>query len=99
VPKALHSLGGAVNLTSRDHLTLWRSSDDGGTFQKESIIDAGASGYSSLQVAADENGCDDVYVLYEQADPAPEHPVEEALVGDIAVLDPDRFVLSRRTVC
>ena len=67
--------------------------DDGETFQKRAVVDAGAAGYSSLQAS-----CDGVYALYEQADPAPATPGEvaaEALIGDLAVLDPDRIVLVR----
>ena len=34
-------------------MTLWRSNDGGGTWQKESLVDAGTSGYSSLQADCD----------------------------------------------
>ena len=48
----LRLIGGAVNLTGRDHLTLWRSDDGGGSYRAAALVDAGAAGYSSLQLVS-----------------------------------------------
>ena len=44
-------LGGNVNLTGRDHMTVWRSRDGGGSWEIRELVDPGAAGYSSLQPA------------------------------------------------
>lgn len=86
-------------------MTLWTSTDDGATFQKRLNVDAGAAGYSSLQVrpaTAGDRDCDTVFLLYEQADPAPTSfstLSASAFIGNLAVLDPDRFVFLERAVC
>jgi len=93
-PDLLKLLGANVNLTGRDHMTVWTSNDRGHSYQKHLLVDAGSAGYSSLQLAAgDESG---LWVLYEQSDREPDsfgHLTAEALIGELAVLDPDRFVL------
>ena len=103
VPDILKLVGGNVNLTGRDHLTLWTSDDDGDSFSVEALVDADAAGYSSLQVAPTADGdCEIVYLLYEQADPEPQTAAAltaEAFIGGLAVLDPDRFVLQKLEVC
>ena len=74
-------------------MTVWSSVDDGTSYQVASLVDEGASGYSSLQV--DDGG---LWILYEQSDPAPvtlSSLSAEALIGGLAVLNPDRFVLRR----
>ena len=48
-PDILKLLGADVNLTGRDHMTVWSSKDHGASFQVARLIDEGASGYSSLQ--------------------------------------------------
>ena len=67
----------------RDHLTLWRSDDDGMSWQSILLIDAGPSGYSSLQVSSSVSGQAEVLVLYEQSD------------MNNLVMNPDRFVFRR----
>ena len=92
-PSIVSLLGANVNLTGRDHMTVWSSSDDGTTYEVSSLVDEGASGYSSLQVDGD-----GLWILYEQSDPAPvtlSSLSAEALIGGLAVLNPDRFVLRR----
>ena len=64
----------------RDHVSLWRSTDDGSSWQLRQLIDAGASGYSSLQVLDCEDGECTLGLLYEQSD------------QDKTVMQPDRFV-------
>ena len=62
---------------------------------------AGAAGYSSLAVVGGEH-CDAVYVLYEQADPAAASLAAAsaaAVVGGLAVLNPDRLVLYEEAAC
>jgi len=97
----LRLLGGNVNLTGRDHMTLWKSEDDGESYEVAQLIDEGASGYSSLQT--DHSGAGHVasekealWILYEQSDPLPEtfsSLSADALIGALSVLNPDRFVL------
>lgn len=48
--KILQDLAGKANLTGRDHMTLWRSTDQGATYTEWAVIDPGAAGYVSLQV-------------------------------------------------
>ena len=65
----------------RTGMRIWRSEDDGASWQAHGgPIDAGSSGYSSLQQV----GPGRVGLLYEQSDP-------NDLVDDI-VMTPDRFV-------
>ena len=92
VPEALRKLSADVNLTGRDHMTVWSSVDGGATFDVAAAVDEGAAGYSSLQAG----GEGELWILYEQSDPAAETPAErtvEALLGELAVLNPDRLVL------
>ena len=89
-------LRGKVNLTGRDHMTLFRSDDQGATYRPMKLLDAGASGYSS--VVADPTTPGVLWVLYEQSDVAAQTPSElgtEALIGSLTVLDPDRLVLRK----
>ena len=51
-PAVLRLLGANVNLTGRDHMTVWRSTDEGDTWHIHHLVDSGAAGYSSLQPAA-----------------------------------------------
>ena len=91
-PSILRLFGANVNLTGRDHMTIWESRDDGTSYQVKELVDAGASGYSSLQ----DNAGKGVWILYEQSDPAAESLSSlsaEALLGALSVLNPDRFVL------
>ena len=91
VPGVVRLFGGNVNLTGRDHMTVWESRDDGVSYQVNQLVDAGPSGYSSLQ--EDPQG---VWILYEQSDPPAETLSSlsaEALIGALSVLNPDRFVL------
>jgi hypothetical protein len=37
-------------LAGRDHLTIFRSIDEGQTYQEQTLVDPGAAGYSALQV-------------------------------------------------
>ena len=50
-PVVVRLLGGNVNLTGRDHMTVWRSADEGASWQIHTLVDPGAAGYSSLQPA------------------------------------------------
>ena len=73
-------------------MTLWESHDLGESYKVKQLVDAGASGYSSLQ----EDPGKGIWILYEQSDPAPESVSSlsaEALVGALSVLNPDRFVI------
>lgn len=72
---------GPDSTVKRDHLTLWRSDDEGGSWQKHLLIDAGASGYSSLQVDPASPGA--LFLLYEQSD------------QDNLIMAPDRFIFRR----
>ena len=90
-PWILKELGGKVNLTGRDHMTLWRSGDQGASYDVVRLIDEGASGYVSLQVSSSK-----LFLFYEQSDDAAQTPSKmgiEALIGSLTVLDPDRLVL------
>lgn len=51
-PAVLRLLGANVNLTGRDHMTVWTSTDEGATWLVQQLVDPGAAGYSSLQAAA-----------------------------------------------
>ena len=51
-PALLKLLGANVNLTGRDHMTVWKSEDEGESWQVQQLVDAGAAGYSSLQPAS-----------------------------------------------
>ena len=117
-PDVLRLLGASVNLTGRDHMTIWRSDDEGVTYTPLLVVDEGAAGYSALSMGeSDGNGIDalsmgdssarseedsgddaELWILYEQSDPAPfdlSHLAADALLGDLSVLDPDRIVLRR----
>ena len=67
---------GPDSYVKRDHLSLWRSDDDGQTWIKEKLIDPGASGYSSLQVGNNNS----LLLIYEQSD------------EDELIMAPDRFI-------
>ena len=103
-PSVLKLLGADVNLTGRDHMTLWRSDDEGDSYQVEALVDPGAAGYSSLQpypangtaAAPGTPGKAGLWLLYEQSDRAADtldHMGAAALIGALSVLDPDRFIL------
>ena len=103
-PSILHGLGANVNLTGRDHLTIWRSEDQGDSYQIDELVDVGASGYSSLQAyagaasaaAPGTKGKPGLWLLYEQSDRAADsldHIGAAALIGALSVLNPDRFIL------
>lgn len=62
----------------RDHMTLWRSEDEGTSWKKQLLLDPGASGYSALVVVDPES--DSLGLLYEQSD------------QDELIMAPDRFV-------
>ena len=90
-PWIVDMLGGKVNLTGRDHMTLWRSKDQGATYDRMQLLDDGASGYVSIQVFDNK-----LYAFYEQSDDAANslsHMGIEALIGSLTVLDPDRLIL------
>jgi len=94
-PSVLKLFGADINLTGRDHLTLWASDDAGTSYRNKRLLDPGASGYSSLQAGSDNST---LWLLYEQSDrPADSfsHLGVEALIGQLAVLNPDRLVLRR----
>lgn len=94
-PAVLRLLGANINLTGRDHLTVWRSHDEGATYPHKLLVDPGAAGYSSLQAGSAPG---ELWLLYEQSDREARslaHLGAEALIGAIAVLNPDRFVLRR----
>lgn len=67
---------GPDSVFKRDHLTLFVSPNQGASWSKQLLVDAGASGYSSLQLLG--NGS--VGVLYEQSD------------VDALIMAPDRFI-------
>ena len=103
-PDILKLLGANVNLTGRDHMSLWSSADDGASYQLAQLVDAGAAGYSSLQAFEGEgtaaspgaSGADQLWLMYEQSDRQADslgHLSAEALIGALSVLNPDRFVL------
>lgn len=107
-PAILRLVGAQVNLTGRDHMSLWKSTDDGASYQLLRLIDGGASGYSSLQAvppaAADRrapdgrsrNASSSLWLLYEQSDREATslgHLGAQALIGALSVLNPDRLVL------
>ena len=54
---------GPNSYVKRDHLTLWKSADDGQSWVNKQLIDSGASGYSSLQTHGS-----NLFLLYEQSD-------------------------------
>jgi len=97
VPEVLKTLGASVNLTGRDHLTVWSSTDGGNSFVPRELVDAGAAGYSSLQ-RDDPTSSTAAWLLYEQSDREPsslKNLAAEAFIGALTVLDPDRIVLCR----
>ena len=58
-PDVLRLLGASVNLTGRDHMTIWRSDDEGVTYTPLLVVDEGAAGYSALSMGeSDGNGID-----------------------------------------
>jgi len=69
---------GGVNLTGRDHMTLWTSVDAGATYSHKTLVDSGVTGYSSLQHYA-VGGVDTLGLLYEQADPCPNQDLNSIL--------------------
>lgn len=71
---------GPDSLLLRTGMRIWRSDSDGTRWRKQEVIDAGSSGYSSLQEMAGGK----VGLLYEQSDP-------NDLVDDV-VMTPDRFI-------
>ena len=88
-----HLLNGRVNLTGRDHMTLYESLNQGETYEIKHVIDSGASGYSSIQVDGTS-----LWILYEQSDESAQTAEEvgiEALIGSLSVLNPDRLVLKK----
>mmetsp|Transcript_159052 Transcript_159052/g.281950 ORF Transcript_159052/g.281950 Transcript_159052/m.281950 type:complete len:312 (-) Transcript_159052:4-939(-) len=86
--KAVDMLHGCnVNLTGRDRVTIWKSTDGGSSFPEKLLIDSGLSAQTSLQWRNDR-----LKVLYEQADPSPVNPVTEVLLENLVVLLPSRFV-------
>ena len=90
-PWVVKALGGKVNLTGRDHMTVWESVDQGRSYRVLRVLDEGPSGYVSMQVTAST-----LYVLYEQSDQEAQTLSElgiEALIGHLTVMDPDRLVL------
>ena len=98
-PALLRLLGASVNLTGRDHMTVWSSSDGGGAWAPLQLVDPGAAGYSSLQL--DRNDSETLWILYEQSDAAPldlAHLAADAVLGHLSVLDPDRIVLRALTL-
>ena len=94
VPETVkHLLNGKVNLTGRDHMTLYESSNQGETYEVKRVLDSGASGYSSIQVDGSS-----LWVFYEQSDESAQSIEElgiEALIGSLSVLNPDRLVLKK----
>ena len=38
----------ALNYTGRNHMTVWRSEDSGGSYPAKQLVDEGSAGYSSL---------------------------------------------------
>ena len=55
-PEILKLFGANINLTGRDHMTIWKSNDEGGTYVVDRLVDPGAAGYSSLQAAPQGEG-------------------------------------------
>lgn len=73
---------GPDSVLFRKGMTIWKSDDEGKSWGKKQLIDAGAAGYSSLQVHCQKQSCE-ALILYEQGD-----KVE-------MVMKPDRFVFKR----
>merc|ERR1712032_1196427 len=79
-----------LQMTGRSHVTVWKSTDGGGSYPHKMLIDAGLSAQTSLQ-----HHDGQLTLLYEQADPSPDTPEHEALhalIENLKVLLPDRFV-------
>eukprot|EP00929_Paragymnodinium_shiwhaense_P109423 TRINITY_DN7583_c0_g1_i1.p1 TRINITY_DN7583_c0_g1~~TRINITY_DN7583_c0_g1_i1.p1 ORF type:complete len:716 (-),score=145.99 TRINITY_DN7583_c0_g1_i1:371-2518(-) len=81
-------LGARVNLTGRNHLTVFKSVDGGRTYPFKYLIDEGDAMQTSLQYLAEKQ---QLQLLHEQADPAPAE-LSDLLVGSLVVQLPDRFV-------
>lgn len=86
MPNLVKVLKAKVNLTGRDHMTLFKSVDGGVTYPVKLLIDPGETGYSSLQHYDDRLG-----LLFEQADASP-FSEEELVTGSMNVEVPTRFV-------
>jgi sialidase-1 len=79
-----------IQMTGRSHVTVWKSIDGGGSYPRKLLIDSGLSAQTSLQHHRGQ-----LSLLYEQADPSPdtvENEVLQAMINDLKVLLPDRFV-------
>jgi sialidase-1 len=90
VQKIVDSFGCSANLTGRERVTIWRSTDGGTSYPEKLLIDPGLSAQTSLQY---HNG--KLLLLYEQADPQPFNPstaASKALLANLAVLHPTRIV-------
>jgi len=81
-----------LSLTGRNKLTIWKSTDGGKTYPEKTLLDEGLSAQTSIQVS--EKG--KVFVMYEQADPAPfsikGHIVKKVL-ENMVILLPTRMVV------
>ena len=91
-PSILKLFGANVNLTGRDHMTIWKSVDGGGHYAIDRLVDPGAAGYSSLQEVPGGAG---LFLLYEQSDREASslgHLAADALIGALSVLNPDRMI-------
>jgi len=81
-----------LSLTGRNKLTIWKSTDGGKTYPEKTLLDDGLSAQTSIQVS--EKG--KVFVMYEQADPAPfsikGHIVKKVL-ENMVILLPTRMVV------
>jgi len=77
-------------------MTIWWSKDNGATYPKKFLVDAGGAGYSSMQYSNNF-----LWLLYEQADPGAtdESDFEEkASLGRSIVQVPSRIVLRKMNV-
>lgn len=80
-----------VNLTGRDHLSLWMSVDGGESYFKKLLVDPGVTGYSALQHYV-VDGERHLGLLHEQADRPPDTDLSRYIQGGINVVTPTRFV-------
>lgn len=86
---------GSLELTGRTRVSVWRSDDKGDTYKTKTLIDEGLSAQTALQFHDGQ-----LTLLYEQADPQPETPMNVLLnkvVENLQVLIPDRFVFREVT--
>merc|ERR1712228_659559 len=86
LPDLTKALQAYVNLTGRDHMTIFKSSDHGASYPQKILVDEGATGYSAMQYYDDKLG-----LLYEQADPA-SFGWGNLVTGSMNVEVPTRFI-------